>query len=120
MKILLIEDDKSLSTVLKIGLEEKKYTVEVAYDGIEGKKLALEKKYDLIILDILLPGIDGYELCKKIRNKADAFVLMMSSLNMVEDRVAGFNAGADDYLGKPFRMNELYSRINLVISQNKT
>lgn len=111
MKILLIDDDKKLTTILKIGLEEKDHSVEVACDGHTGKKMALENKYDLIILDIMLPGIDGFELCKKIRNKVEAPVLMITSLNMIEDRVTGFNCGADDYLIKPFSMKELLSRI---------
>ncbi len=114
MKILLIDDDKKLTSVLKLGLEDKNYEVDVAYDGNAGKKLALEKKYDLIILDIMLPGIDGFELCKKIRNKLDTPVLMITSLNMIEDRVTGFNSGADDYLIKPFSINELLARIKLL------
>ena len=119
MKILLIDDDKELTTILKLGLEEKNYSVEVAYDGNAGKKLALENKYDLIILDIMLQEIDGFELCRKIRNKIDTPILMITSLNMIEDRVKGFNSGTDDYLIKPFSIKELISRINSLTLQSK-
>jgi DNA-binding response OmpR family regulator len=111
MKVLLIDDDTKLTTVLKIGLEEKDFKVEVACDGYMGMKLALANKYDLIILDIMMPGIDGFELCKKIRYRVKEPVLMISSLNMIEDRVAGFNSGADDYMIKPFSVKELLKRI---------
>lgn len=111
MKILLIDDDVKLTTIIKVGLEEKNYSVEVADDGYTGKRLPLENKYDLIIMDVMMPGIDGFELCKKIRNDVKVPVLMISSLNMIEDRVTGFNCGADDYLIKPFSIKELISRM---------
>ena len=108
----MIDDDKELTTMLKLILEEKKHEVDIAYNGEDGKKLALKNNYDLIILDVMMPGMNGFELCKKIKNKVKSPVLMMTSLSMVEDRVTGFNSGADDYLIKPFSMNDFYSRIN--------
>ncbi len=111
MKILLIEDNCELTTILKLGLEENNFKVEIANDGYTGKKLALKNEYDLIILDVMLPGIDGFEVCKKIRNKVVTPILIITSLNMIEDRVAGFNSGADDYMVKPFTVSELMSRI---------
>lgn len=116
MKILLIDDDKVLTSILKLGMEEKNYSVEVVNDGKMGKKLALEKKYDLIILDVILPGINGFEVCRKIRNRINTPVLMITTLNMIEDRVTGFNCGADDFLIKPFSIKELISRVNSLIA----
>jgi two-component system, OmpR family, copper resistance phosphate regulon response regulator CusR len=112
MKILLIDDDQEISSLIKIELENYNYTVDAAYDGINGEKLALENRYDLILLDVILPGMDGFELCKKIRHKVTAPILMLTSLNSIEDRVTGFSSGADDYLTKPFRFHELMNRIN--------
>ena len=114
MKILLIDDNKDLTTILKIGLEEKDFEVEVAFDGCTGKSLALKNKYDLIISDAMMPGIDGFEVCKKIRHKLETPILMITSLNMLEDRIMGFNSGVDDYLVKPFTIKELISRIKLL------
>lgn len=119
MKILLIDDDRELTMMLKLGLEENDIKVEIAYDGNTGRELALKKKYDLILLDVMLPGIDGFELCKKIRNKIDTPVLMITSMSMIEDRVKGFNSGADDYLTKPFTIKDLLTRIKLFNLQSK-
>ena len=115
MKILLIDDDKALTTMLKLELEEKKFEVEIAYDGESGKKIALKKKFDLIILDVMLPRINGYELCKNLRYEIDTPVLIITSLNMLEDRLTGVNSGADDFLVKPFSISNLLSRINSLI-----
>jgi two-component system, OmpR family, copper resistance phosphate regulon response regulator CusR len=112
MKILVVEDEVKLSEVLKRGLTEAGYEVETAFDGETGLNLALNEKYNLILLDINLPKLNGLELCKRLREK-DEFtpVLMLTALGMSEDIVTGLEAGADDYLPKPFRFNELYARI---------
>jgi two-component system, OmpR family, copper resistance phosphate regulon response regulator CusR len=112
MKILVIEDEVKLSEVLKRGLIEAGYEVETAFDGETGLNLALTEKYNLILLDINLPKLNGLDLCKKLREKDELTpVLMLTALGMSEDIVTGLEAGADDYLPKPFRFNELYARI---------
>jgi DNA-binding response OmpR family regulator len=112
MKILIVDDDQQMTSFMKLGLEDYNHEVDIANDGIKGKKLALKNKYDLIILDVVLPGMDGFELCRKIRYHVKSPILMVTSLDMIEDRVCGYNCGADDYLPKPFFFQELLYRIN--------
>ena len=101
MKILLVEDDPKISAFVKIGLESNDCLVDVAYDSMIGEKLALSRKYDVIILDVVIPGISGFELCKKIRNNKNLTpIIMLTSLDSVEDKLTGFDCGADDYLVK--------------------
>lgn len=112
MRILLVEDDVKISSFVKLGLENNDCNVDVAYDSIMGEKLALQKKYDVMILDIIVPGISGFELCKKLRAQdIKTPILMLTSLDSTEDKVAGFDSGADDYLLKPFEFQELFARI---------
>ncbi|OFX56252.1 MAG: DNA-binding response regulator [Bacteroidetes bacterium GWA2_30_7] len=112
MKILLVEDDTKISAFVKLGLEENDYYVTVAYDSATAEKLIFNKEFDIIILDIIIPGINGLELCKKIRNgNVKIPIIMLSSLDSVEDKIEGFNCGADDYLIKPFSFKELHARI---------
>jgi two-component system, OmpR family, copper resistance phosphate regulon response regulator CusR len=113
MTILLIEDEPKVSAFIRQGLEEQGHEVDVAFDGQMGKRLALGKKtYDIIILDLILPGINGLELCKAIRDGGIATpVLMLTALGTTDDKVQGFDAGADDYLVKPFEFRELLARI---------
>lgn len=112
MKILVVEDEVKVAEVLKRGLDEAGYSTEVAYDGQIGLRLAQSGKYDLILLDVNLPLLNGIELCKQLRLKDEKVaVLMLTALGMSDDIVAGLDAGADDYLPKPFRFNELYARI---------
>lgn len=112
MKILLVEDDPKISSFVKIGLECHNCLVDIAFDGAIGEKFALSKKYDVIILDVIIPGISGFELCKKIRNNNILTpVIMLTSLDSVEDKLTGFEFGADDYLVKPFSFQELFARI---------
>jgi DNA-binding response OmpR family regulator len=112
MKILLVEDDPKISSFIRIGLESHECIVDVAYDSMMGEKLALSKKYDIIILDVIIPGISGFELCRKIRNNRILTpVIMLTSLDSVEDKVTGFEYGADDYLIKPFSFQELFARL---------
>jgi len=112
MKILLIEDEPQVVEFLKKGLTEKGYETEVAYDGHMGERLASKGDFGLIILDVILPNINGYELCKRIREKGiQVPVLMLTALGTTNDKVSGFDAGADDYLVKPFEFEELLARI---------
>lgn len=112
MKLLVVEDEVKVAEVLKRGLEEAGYDTDVAYDGQIGLRLAQSGKYDLILLDVNLPLLNGLELCKQLRLKDEkTAVLMLTALGMSDDIVAGLEAGADDYLPKPFRFNELYARI---------
>jgi DNA-binding response OmpR family regulator len=119
MKILLIEDEPQVVEFLKKGLTEKGYETEVAYDGHMGERLASKGDFDLIILDVILPNINGYELCKKIRDKGiQVPVLMLTALGTTDDKVSGFDAGADDYLVKPFEFEELLARIKALTKRS--
>ncbi len=121
MEILIIEDDQRVASLLKRGLEEHGFSSTVVYDGILGKKLAETKKFDLIITDIILPGIDGLRLCREIRNLLpDVPIIMLTALGTTDDKVEGFDAGADDYLVKPFEMRELVARIRALLKRNRT
>jgi two-component system, OmpR family, copper resistance phosphate regulon response regulator CusR len=120
MKILLVEDDPKISSFLKIGLESNNCLIDSAYDSTIGEKLALSKKYDVIILDVVIPGISGFELCKKIRNNNILTpILMLTSLDSVEDKLTGFDCGADDYLIKPFSFQELFARVKALNRRDK-
>lgn len=116
MRILLVEDEKSLSQVIKSWLTEQGFAVDEAFDGEEGLYLAESESYDVIILDIMLPKIDGVTVCKELRRKKiDSSILMLTAKTRVSDRVMGLNAGADDYLVKPFEFDELKARINALL-----
>jgi DNA-binding response OmpR family regulator len=120
MKILVVEDEQKVAEVLKRGLAEAGYDVELAFDGQAGLRMATAEPYDLVLLDINLPGMNGLELCKRLREKDEITpVLMLTALSMSDDIVAGFDAGADDYLPKPFRFNELYARIKALTKRKK-
>jgi len=113
MKILLIEDEHKIANAIKVGLQQENFIVDVCFDGTTGLDLASEEGYDLIILDRLLPGIDGIEICKKLRKTNNHTpILMLTAKGQVADRVEGLNSGADDYLTKPFAFEELLARIN--------
>jgi DNA-binding response OmpR family regulator len=119
MHILIIEDDQRLSELIQRGLEEQGFVTALAYDGLSGKKLALQNNYDLIITDIILPKIDGLDLCKQIReSKPDIPIIMLTALGTTDDKVEGFDAGADDYLVKPFEMRELLVRIRALLKRH--
>jgi two-component system OmpR family response regulator len=114
MKILIIEDEKKIADSLRKGLQQEKHVVDVSYDGEEGYDLASSEKYDIIILDLMLPKIDGLKICKKLREDDQVFtpILMLTARGSVEDRVKGLNIGADDYLPKPFSFEELLARVD--------
>ena len=112
MNILLVEDDRKLSRALSTMLEEDGHVVEAAYDGRRGLELGLENPYDVIILDVMLPQLDGISVCRTLRGKhIDIPVLMLTARTTVGDRVQGLDAGADDYLPKPFAFRELMARL---------
>jgi two-component system copper resistance phosphate regulon response regulator CusR len=111
MRILVVEDDPKLADYLHRALGENGYVVDLARDGIEGRRLALDGDYALVVLDIMLPGIDGFGLLKALRERRRTPVLMLTARERVEDRVRGLEAGADDYLVKPFAFSELLARV---------
>ncbi len=120
MQILIIEDDVRVAELIQRGLEEQGFNTTIAYDGLSGKKLVLQNDYDLIITDIILPKIDGLDLCKQIReSKPDLPIIMLTALGTTDDKVEGFDAGADDYLVKPFEIRELLVRIRALLKRNK-
>lgn len=112
MRVLVVEDEHKIANSLKKGLEQEYFAVDVAFDGTTGFDLAASEEYDLIILDRLLPGIDGAEICKKLRDKQiHTPILLLTAKGQIADRVEGLNAGADDYLTKPFAFEELLARV---------
>jgi len=112
MNVLVIEDEQQVSSFIKQGLEEQSIEVDVAYDGPMGRHLALTREYTSVILDIVIPGINGFDLCRIIKNeKPNMPILMLTTLGTTSDKVAGFEAGADDYLLKPFEFQELVARL---------
>ena len=116
MRILLVEDDKKASRVLKKGLEEEGFVVDPALSGDEGEYLAAINEYDLIVLDWLLPGKEGIQVCRDLRTRGlSTPILMLTAKDALGDRVAGLNTGADDYLTKPFAFSELLARIRALL-----
>jgi DNA-binding response OmpR family regulator len=112
MKILVIEDEQQVASFIKQGLEEQSFEVDIAYDGVIGKRLALSRTYDVVLLDIVIPGINGFELCRQLKQDKPAMpILMLTTLGTTEDKIEGFDAGADDYLLKPFEFAELIARV---------
>ncbi|WP_426061050.1 response regulator transcription factor [Hymenobacter sp. B1770] len=112
MKLLLVEDELKVVAILKMGFEEEGYEVEVAFDGKVGQHLALQNKYDVILLDIGLPYLNGYELCEQIRRRdATVPILMLTALGTTDNKVDAFQLGADDYVVKPFAFRELLARV---------
>jgi two-component system, OmpR family, response regulator len=120
MRILIVEDEKSLADVLKKGLEEEGYAVDVAYDGEEGRYLAQNEPSDLVILDLMLPGVDGMTILNGIRGAGiTAPVILLTAKDAVTDKVAGLDRGADDYLTKPFSFEELLARIRALLRREQ-
>jgi DNA-binding response OmpR family regulator len=112
MNILVIEDEKRVAELIKRGLEDQDYSVQLAFDGLTGKGYALAHEYDVIIMDVILPGMNGMDLCKAVRlQKPDVPIIMLTALGTTDDKVDGLDAGADDYLVKPFDFRELEARI---------
>lgn len=118
MRILIVEDEPKTGDYLRKGLQENGYLVDLARDGIDGLHLAVQEDYDLIVLDVMLPGMDGWEVLKKLRETKATAVLFLTSRDDVNDRVKGLELGADDYLVKPFAFVELLARIRTVLRRN--
>ena len=118
-KILLVEDEKKIADTLKLGLTENGFYVEVAYDGSIGRKLFEKNVFNLVVLDINLPGINGYELCKIIRSKNQHIpIIMLTALRSLDDKIEGYDAGADDYIIKPFEFKELMMKIRVLLKRS--
>ena len=115
MAILIVEDEKNMSNLLKLELTHSGYQCEQAFDGEDGLKKSLENDYELILLDLMLPRINGIELCRQLREKKQTPVIMLTARDEVMDKVNGLQVGADDYLAKPFAMEELLARINALL-----
>jgi DNA-binding response OmpR family regulator len=112
MRVLVVEDEHKIANAIKKGLHRESYAVDVVHDGIDGYDLAAAEQFDVLILDIMLPGMDGIEICKKLREQqVHTPILMLTSKSQIEEKVIGFNSGADDYLTKPFAFAELLVRI---------
>jgi len=119
-RICLIEDEQKVSAVIRKGLEEQGYVVDASDNGADGRKLLAREKFDVVIMDVMLPDINGVELCRKVRESDNSTpILMLTALNQVHDKVAGLKAGADDYLVKPFHFSELLARIEALMRRNK-
>lgn len=120
-KILIIEDEQKIADTLKLGLTENNYYAEVAYDGKIGLQLFIDRPFDLVLLDINLPGLNGYEVCKAIRmHSANVAVIMLTSMNTLNNKIEGYNAGADDYIVKPFEFRELLLKIRVLFKRTLT
>ncbi len=119
MRILIVEDERRLSNVIKKGFVEDGFAVDQAFDGEEGQYLAEGEQYDLIVLDIMLPKIDGLQLCKELRKQnIKTPILMLTAKSTTEDKVAGLDSGADDYITKPFSFVEFRSRVHALIRRS--
>ncbi|MEE4623034.1 heavy metal response regulator transcription factor [Pseudomonas alliivorans] len=111
MRVLIIEDEEKTADYLRRGLTEQGYAVDVARDGIEGLHLGLENDYAIIVLDVMLPGLDGFDVLRALRARKQTPVIMLTAREQVDDRIRGLREGADDYLGKPFSFLELVARL---------
>jgi two-component system, OmpR family, copper resistance phosphate regulon response regulator CusR len=121
VRILLVEDNRRLSDSLRLILQDDGYAVDTAYDGIEGEEAGMISGYDVIILDIMLPGKDGLEVCRELRNRRiNTPILMLTARDALEDRVIGLDSGADDYLVKPFEVDELCARIRALLRRESS
>ena len=119
--MLVVEDDPTISRFLVRGLREENYVVDLAEDGRAAERMAADGVYDVIVLDVLLPGVDGFELCRRFRRDGlDTPVLMLTARDAVPDRIAGLDAGADDYLVKPFVFDELLARLRALTRRGRT
>ncbi len=119
MRVLVVEDERKVANFIKHGLEEERYIVEIAYDGISGLEMVMNNHFDAIVLDVMLPGKDGFTLLKEMRDSGISTpVIMLTARANVEDRVAGLDLGADDYLPKPFSFDELAARLRSILRRS--
>lgn len=116
MRILVVEDEKNIASAIKKGLEQEAFSIDIALDGDEGYDLASTEEYSVIVLDLMLPGMSGIEICKALREDGDNTpILVLTAKSETEDKVTGLNTGADDYLTKPFEFEELVARIRALL-----
>lgn len=115
MEILVIEDDDAISDLLRRGLSYEGYKVAVAQDGITGLRMARDTPPDLVVLDLMLPGLDGVEVCRRLRAADDVPILVLTARGTVSDRISGLDSGADDYMVKPFSIDELLARVRALL-----
>jgi heavy metal response regulator len=121
MRILVVEDEKRIASFIERGLKEERYVVDVAHTGEKGLFLAEINAYDVVILDIMLPDIDGISICKQLRdNGINVPILMLTAKNRVQDKVLGLDSGADDYLTKPFAFDEFLARVRALLRKNQS
>lgn len=119
MRILVVEDEKKVANFLKHGLEEERYVVETVHDGVDGLHLARDKSFDAILLDVMLPGIDGFEILRRLReDNVNTPILMLTAKGSTEDKIEGLDLGADDYLPKPFSFDELAARLRALLRRS--
>ncbi|MBA3311225.1 MAG: response regulator transcription factor [Nocardioidaceae bacterium] len=121
MRVLVVDDDKSLADALRRGLEKEGFAVDVAHDGTDGVWLATENSYDVIVLDVMLPGLDGHDVCRKLREAADwTPILMLTAKDGADDEVEALDTGADDFLSKPFSYVVLVARLRALLRRGRT
>jgi len=118
--ILIIEDEKQMADFIKLELTHENYNTEICYDGESGLNKAIQNDYDIILLDIMIPKINGFEVCRKIRKEKKTPIIMLTAKGETTDKVNGLDIGADDYLTKPFEIEELLARIRVVLRRNET
>jgi len=121
MRILIIEDEKKLTELIENRLKKEKYTIDISLDGYDGLYKAISNVYDLIILDVMLPNKDGFEILKELKeNNIKSQIIMLTARSEIEDKLKGLNNGADDYLTKPFHLEELVARVNIRLKKDTT
>jgi len=118
-QILIIEDEESLADFLELELKYEGYKVDIQFDGRKGLDAALEKNYDLILLDLMLPGLNGLEVCRRLRATKNTPIIMLTARDSIMDRVTGLDSGADDYLPKPFAIEELLARMRVIFRREE-
>ncbi len=116
--ILIVEDDRNIADLLRLYLEKEGYDVTIAYDGLKGMEKFREAKPDLVLLDVMLPGMDGWGVCRAIRQDSKTPIIMLTAKSETEDKVSGLKQGADDYITKPFEMKEVLARIEAVLRRS--
>lgn len=119
-RILLVEDEKSIARFIELELKHEQFEVTVAYDGRSGLELAMTESFDVILLDVMLPHLNGIEVCRRVRKESAIPIVLLTARDAVMDRVAGLDAGADDYIVKPFAIEELLARIRAVLRRTET
>lgn len=118
-RLLVIEDEEGLAEFLELELRYEGYEVNVAHDGRSGLELAIKNDYDVILLDLMLPGLNGVEVCRRLRNEKETPIIMLTARDSVMDRVMGLDSGADDYVVKPFAIEELLARIRVILRREE-